>query len=310
MVTDTSTGTADSPAATTTGRLPDFLVIGAAKSGTTTLYAYLERHPQVHLPPAKEPEFFARDENFAQWYRSLFDGARPDQVCGEASTIYTRFPQFPQAAPRIAEAVPGARLIYLMRHPVSRAYSHFVQIVKTEQNLGRRTDVGECFEDHLQGDSVCVDSSDYMLQIEQYLRHYPREAFLFLLMDDLILRPHETLGQVCRFIGVDESVDLAGPGAIAANRAVDHEEQYVRTQTMGPLRKIPGFEGLRRIVPRSIKDGFYRAVRRSPYGRWKHGRYTVPPMRPETRQQLLDRFREPNRKLADFLDRNLSHWDK
>ncbi|NER32103.1 MAG: sulfotransferase domain-containing protein, partial [Symploca sp. SIO1C4] len=77
-------------------RLPDFLIIGAAKSGTTTLYKYLCRHPQICMSNPKEPDFFAIDHIYDQgidWYSSLFSEARLKQVCGEASTTYTRLPK-------------------------------------------------------------------------------------------------------------------------------------------------------------------------------------------------------------------------
>ena len=109
-------------------RLPDFLIIGAAKSATTTLYEYLTRQQAIFMSPEKEPCYFSHDDVYAKgedWYRSLFAGARDDQICGEASTTYSRWPQYPHAAERIARAIPQARFIYVMRHPVERIYSFY-----------------------------------------------------------------------------------------------------------------------------------------------------------------------------------------
>ncbi|MBC7173545.1 MAG: sulfotransferase domain-containing protein, partial [Polyangiaceae bacterium] len=97
------------------GRLPDFLIIGAAKSGTTTLFRYLINHSRVFDLAEKEPCFFDAEVNWGRgldWYRNLFVGARDDQLCGEASTNYTRYPQVPGVPERIKRVVPDAKLIY------------------------------------------------------------------------------------------------------------------------------------------------------------------------------------------------------
>ena len=89
--------------------LPDFIIIGAAKAGTTSLYAMLDRHPDIFMPRQKEPEFFARDDLYAQGldsYAENFAGAKPGQVVGEASTLYSLSPLFGQTAARIKEHLP------------------------------------------------------------------------------------------------------------------------------------------------------------------------------------------------------------
>src|SRR4051812_39114595 len=98
------------------GRLPDFVVIGAMKSGTTSLYHWLAQHPSVRLPRAKEPHFFSREERWSRgvdWYRGLFAEASHDHVTGEFSTSYTA-PHFSGvAADRMARVLPSAQLVYL-----------------------------------------------------------------------------------------------------------------------------------------------------------------------------------------------------
>ena len=116
---------------------PDFIIIGAAKSGTTTLYQYLCRHPQIYMSTPKEPDFFSLDMNYhkgIEWYESLFDGAKPEQICGEASTTYSRWHQHPKAAERISQYLPKVKLIYIMRHPVDRAYSFYAYRFKRSQH--------------------------------------------------------------------------------------------------------------------------------------------------------------------------------
>ena len=114
-------------------KIPDFIIIGAAKSGTTSLYKYLCRHPQIFMCTPKEPDFFSIDANYFKgidWYYSLFNEASPTQVCGEASTTYSRWHQHPKAAERIYQSLGQVKLIYIMRHPVDRAYSFYVHRFK------------------------------------------------------------------------------------------------------------------------------------------------------------------------------------
>ncbi|MEY2567266.1 MAG: hypothetical protein QOE35_1795 [Actinomycetota bacterium] len=109
-----------------TGRLPDFVVIGAAKSGTTTLYRWLAEQPDVFDAPLKEPRFFSRDwDRGIDWYAGLYATASPDELVGDASTNYTD-PAFSDvAAARMRDALPNARLVYLLRHPVERLQSQY-----------------------------------------------------------------------------------------------------------------------------------------------------------------------------------------
>ena len=121
------------------GRNPDFLVIGAMKAGSTTLHTYLSRHPDLYLHERKEPGFFSREERYArgiEWYRALFADARPDQLCAESSTCYTRWPHFADVAPRIRQHVPEVRFVYIMRDPVARAYSHYAHMMGERRSEG------------------------------------------------------------------------------------------------------------------------------------------------------------------------------
>jgi len=111
------------------GRLPDFLVIGAMKCGTTSLYHYLREHPQVFMPQLKAPEFFAEASNWhrgVDWYRRQFAGAGAEVLAiGEASNVYTKYPRYMDVPARIAGHIPDARLIYVVRDPVERIRSHY-----------------------------------------------------------------------------------------------------------------------------------------------------------------------------------------
>jgi Sulfotransferase domain len=286
-------------------RLADFIIMGAAKSGTTTLFRYLERHRQICLSKIKEPNFFGMDENYQKgldWYSSMFSGAKPDQVCGEASTDYAKFPKFPATAKRLAQTLPDVKLIYLMRNPVNRAYAYY-------RHIGRKFKVRETFEEHIGHTQICLESSNYMMQIENYLQFFPKESFLFLMMEDLIDHPEKTLPKICRFIGVDD-IDLVEGNPIRANEAAQFFQDTLRGRITAPLRSIPFLEKIAKSVPQSWRDMVYKALKRSSYAQSVAQEYQAPPMLPETRQLLIEYFREPNQRLAAFLDRDLSHWEQ
>ncbi|MGQ4646050.1 sulfotransferase domain-containing protein [Lyngbya aestuarii] len=295
-------------------RLPDFLIIGSSKAGTTTIYHYLCKHPQVYMSDPKEPEYFAseKDENYAKgidWYASHFSKAEPHQVCGEASGRYTHWPKFSAASERIAAALPQVKLIYIMRNPVDRAYSHYAQDIKYAQNLLGKFEVTETFEENIKQDSYYLDCSNYMQQIEQYLRFFPKESFLFLLMEDLIQQPADILHKMCNFLGIDSGVDLVGEKEIKANEGRHHNEWFLRSRITDPLKKIPGVAQVAALLPQEARDQAYHLLTNLPYKQSMEEKYIPQPMLPETRQMLLEKFREPNQKLAEFLNRDLSHWD-
>ncbi len=109
--------------------MPDFMVIGAMKCGTSALHEQLHAQPGVFMCTPKEPNFFSDDEIYARgiaWYSSLFDDAPAVAICGESSTHSTKLPDLPHAVGRIAEHCPGAKFVYVMRNPLDRLVSHYM----------------------------------------------------------------------------------------------------------------------------------------------------------------------------------------
>src|SRR5262245_50888304 len=109
--------------------LPHFLIIGAMKAATSTLYDQLRQQPGIFLPELKEPNFFSDDASYARgidWYCGLFAEACPGDLIGEASTHYTKLPTHPATISRMQEVLETPRLIYVMRHPVDRLISQYM----------------------------------------------------------------------------------------------------------------------------------------------------------------------------------------
>jgi len=183
------------------GSLPDFVIIGAQKGGTSFLYYLLTRHPLVEPAARKELHFFDQPEYFdngAEWYRRCFprlsskDGQR--SITGEATPYYLFDPP---VAKRMAEIVPKARLIALLRNPIDRAYSHYQMQVKRGTEL--RT-----FEEAIEQHSSYVSRGIYVDQLLRWFEFFSKEQMLILKSEDFFERPVETLKVVLTFLDLPD----------------------------------------------------------------------------------------------------------
>jgi Tol biopolymer transport system component len=193
---------------------PSFLIIGAQKSGTTWLARHLRNHPEVFLVRG-EVHFFDKDFNFARgrdWYESHFAPATTQRAIGEKTPEYLwangkgAEGHLPDVHRNLGSMYPDARLIVVMRNPVSRAVSAAHHLIRT----GRCSPllsiddllIGE--KRHLAEAHGVIPKGRYYEQIQAYLEYFPREQFLFLLFEeDVVKAPHETLAQTCRFVDVN-----------------------------------------------------------------------------------------------------------
>ena len=178
-------------------RRPDFIVIGAMKSATTTLHEQLARQPGIFMSRPKEPNFFSDDEIYARglpWYLSLFQGAGEAALCGESSTHYTKLPAYPRTVERMARALPRVKIVYVMRHPIDRLVSHYVH----ERSLESVPAGIEGAIDKVPG---LVEYGLYSMQLRPYLDTYGPENVLPVFFGRLVLRPQEELERICEFIG-------------------------------------------------------------------------------------------------------------
>ena len=294
-------------------RKPDFIIIGAAKAGTTSLYRHLTWHPSIFMSDPKEPTYFAFDERYGRgedWYQSLFSGAGEAQLCGEASTNYTNWPLYPHTVKRMHALLPDVKLIYVMRHPVDRAYSHYIQLINNIRNDDPDYTFTDTFEQHIAKDDSVIQSSNYMLQINRFLEYYPRERFLFLFFEDFIQDPGLTLERVISFLGIDKKVDLLARGAVSENLNKEKEAWLIRSRLTGPLRTLPGAQWIADRLPQGIRDSIYAMLRKLPAHRRIEAEFIPPRMQTETRVRLLDYFLGPNRELGEFLGQDLSRWNE
>lgn len=206
--------------------MPNFLIIGAAKAGTTSLYEYLKQHPQIWMSPIKETNFFALegetlgfrgpgDQNYInkfsiteiENYLKLFQGVENQIAIGEASPLYLYSPKAPKS---IRYYTPDTKLIVILRNPIERAYSHFLMFVRDgrepisdftealEQEKNRRQDYWEWAWQY-------VSVGFYYVQLQRYFDTFDHSQISIYLFEDFNINPVNVLQNIFQFLGVNSS---------------------------------------------------------------------------------------------------------
>lgn len=247
---------------------PNLFIAGAAKAGTTSLYAYLRAHPDVFFPPIKEPHYFADvrpapEHRYAQRrfitrredYLALFAGAGKARLRGDASPSYLWSEKAPA---RIAEVSPEARILVLLRDPVERAWSHYLMEFREGAEHGGFL---EALERDLarprKGWAVShlyVELGLYAEQIARYFAHFPRRQVFILELEELRAPASRrtALARLCAFLGIDPAgLDEAALAHIANGYAAPRAEW---------LRRLAGARWARAIGQRLVPERLGRAV--------------------------------------------------
>ena len=228
-------------------RLPDFIIIGAMKSATSTLHNQLGAQPGVFMSTPKEPNFFSDDDIYNQglsWYSGLFSDASGEDICGESSTHYTKLPDYPDTIQRLKAAIPQAKLIYVMRHPVDRLISHYMH----QWSEGVIScDINQAIDRYPE----LVDYSCYGMQITPYLQEFGHKAVLPLFFDDLKTNKDKALNGVGEFIGCTQPLtwidDLAQDNQSSQRiRRFYGYELLVNSRPMAWLRK--------NLIPQALRN--------------------------------------------------------
>lgn len=296
--------------------MPNFFIIGAAKSGTTSLYHYLSQHPQIYTSPLKEPRFFALEGERLDFrgpgdrealrssvtdieaYRALFDGVTDEIAIGEASPVYLYSPKAPE---RIRHYVPEAKFIAVLRDPAERAYSGFLHLVR--DGLEPLDDFARTLEE----EEVRAkrnyaphwryrDGGFYHAQLSRYFERFDEEQIRVYLYEDLKADPMGVLRDVFGFLGVDEGFvpDLTfrhNVSSVPKNRRLHRLLTGPNAIRAGIRTLIP--TGVRRRVTATVKS---RNLRRPPQ------------LSLEVRRQLIGAYREDILKLQVLIRRDLSSW--
>jgi hypothetical protein len=249
------TSTRPSLGASERARAPNVIVIGAAKTGTTSLHTYLDLHPQASMSDPKELKFFEHEEDLAGLaaYLEHFD---PDaEVRGESSPSYAQFPRLEGVPERIRWLNPAVRLIYLVRDPVPRAVAHWAQMVAFADE---RRGLTEAFATLEPRENLYVCASSYATQLEYYLRSFDAEQVMVIDQHRLRHDRREVLREVFGFLGID-----AGFWAPEFDREFNpRREQRRRSGLWWSLRSSPLGAAFRRL-PRGLRSGLRRPLDRT-----------------------------------------------
>ena len=268
-----------------------FLVIGAQKAGTTSLYNYLAAHPDIYGSPVKEPKYFLNERptpDERRRYHELFEGRTSQRRTFEATPHYTQYPGYVGVPRRIAAELPDAQLIYIIRHPIERTYSHYMfRLTSAEAREFRG------FEEALDLHPFYTYISRYHSQLEQYLEVFPRERIHVVLFEDLKTRPAETLRGMFEFLDVDPDVE-------PPNIRTVYKETAQRTFP-SPMLRWTKRTGLYDRVHWRLRDWLRSSGRSAPPAKAEI-------LTPGIYNRLHALLRDDVERLRDFLRRDLP-WD-
>ncbi|WP_193162929.1 sulfotransferase family protein [Microbulbifer hainanensis] len=237
--------------------LPDFFIVGAMKSATSSLHEQLAALPGIFMSQPKEPNFFSDDTIFSRgkdWYRDCFAGAAANDLIGESSTHYAKLPDYPNALPRLVESVSEAKIIYVMRHPIERLVSQYIH--EWSQNL-----ITDPIDVAIRTHTPLVDYSRYHYQISPYLQTFGASSVLPVFFERLKLSPDTELRRICRFIGLTNQ---------QCEQVQWRQDQAPSNVSSERIRKFPLYQILieaspmqmirRKLVPQSVRDAIKRRL--------------------------------------------------
>lgn len=292
--------------------LPNFLIIGAAKAGTSSLYSYLKEHPQIYMSSEKEPRYFTPELysiynngvrqggrrkalDFAQ-YCQLFAEASDEIALGEASTEYLYIPQAPE---RISKCIPDVKLIAILRNPVERAFSAFCY--QTRDGYETLT-----FEQALQAEEKRIKDGFrpgwhykqvgfYSAQIKRYLEKFHPEQIRIYLYEELEENSSAVVRDVYQFLEVDENFtpDLTRQNVSGIPKSRLLQDIFTKDN---PLKSA-----VKPFLPIKLRKSIYRGISKRNLG-------AKPVLSLKTSQELIELYREDIARLQTLIQKDLSHW--
>lgn len=315
-------------------RWPDFIIAGAAKSGTTALHNFLDQHPEIFMSRPKEPNFFLFSgeepefsdiESDEQLYRSsvglyerikknsitdeeaylkLFDQATSFKVKGEASVLYLSDPKAPA---RIKKYIPDVKLIVMLRNPVDRAFSSYMHMVL----VGNET---RSFKEALQQEPVDAENiwcgrGDYYIragfyarQLKGLFKHFDQQNIRIYLFDDFISSPEAIMSDIYRFLGVDES--FQGDHSKKLNISGVPKSKFIYNSLTRLYRKFASTGKMKKMIhyflPKKTRSKITAAIFERSLNK--------PKMSQEDKEKLLSLYRKEILELQTLLDKDLTRW--
>ena len=296
--------------------MPNFLIIGAAKAGTTSLYASLKQHPQIYMTTVKEPNFFALEgekldfpsgvpregyrancKTSIESYCEQFQGVSNEIAIGEASPIYLYHPKAPE---RIQHYVPHAKLIAILRNPVERAYSNFLHHMR--ECCEPFTDFAQALqqeENRIRNNwwwgFYYVSAGFYYIQLKRYFDKFDRSQIHVYLYEELHTNPVSLLRDIFKFLQVDETF-IPNTSTKYNVSGIPKNQLFYNFLTQPNLIKEP----FKRLLPSNLRQSIVLNL--------KNRSLIKPQLSSEVRSQLIQVYREDILKLQDLIERDLSQW--
>jgi hypothetical protein len=288
----------------TVSRFPDFLIVGAPKCGTTSLFQYLGQHPQIYPSPEKEPHFYSYvGEERPHWgtdsveeYTALFEEAGPEQLCVEASTWYL---YSSTAAEQIRRYAPDTKCVALLRQPVDRAYSSWSFRVQNGWEPLSFEEAIAAEEERIENEEAWgthyLNGGLYSEQVRRFYEQLGRDQLRIILFDDFQNDADAIVREVLSFLGL-ELVEASDTDTVHNPTRIPRSKTLNHLQRVSSLRQIA-----RQVLPESV-----RSVLRRKLQQWNEK--PRPPLDPEVRKTLTERVWSDVEQLESLLDTDLSRW--
>lgn len=294
--------------------IPNLFVIGAAKSGTTTLYSILSQHPQVFMSRQKSTGFWGKDFHYNKglnWYlQTYFTGAEQYKVRGEATPSYLAKAHTTAPRMKTLENSNQLKFIAIFRNPVDRAYSHYWYNVNKKnwghENLSFEKAIE--FEQQRASNSNSlgievsrtrnyINNGQYSLHVTEFFKYFKREQFLFLLLEDLSEKHFEkTSNRIFEFINVEK---------IPVEYRKENPSRKVGKRLS--VRFINKHHGLADFLKNKMPKNLTAFIR-SYFVKKISTPVKYPPMKANTRSMLLEKYLPEIDELEGITGRDLSHW--
>ena len=272
--------------------LPDFLIIGAMKCGTTSLHYYLNCHPEISMSTEKELDFFIENrwrKKGVDWYKSQFKGTA--RIYGEASPNYSNYPKWKGIPQRIYSLKPDLKLIYVLRDPIERMISHYIH----NYDHGREN---LSFPEAIINHQDYVFRSSYYLQLAQFLEYFSSENILIITTEELSNFPQKTLESVLSFLNVSEDTSMIPyqktlHTSVYKRRKNKLGNAIAKTQLMKQISSLPPFfrENIKKLI-------YY------PFS----SKITKPKISDDLHQKLTELLQDDIKKLIKHTGKNFEQW--
>ena len=302
---------------------PNFLIVGAAKAGTTALYENLKKHPEVFMTPMKEPNFFSLENHSITWldgtvgkgyaenfiytlddYLSLFKNAGDKKAIGEASPMYL---YDKNAAATIRGHFPEMKIIIILRNPADRAFSNFVHHLRINAETTRN------FEKALKLEEERIkmnwwwgfhyrQAGCYYEQVKSYYNTFPEEQIKVIIYDDWLNRPEDSFKEILVFLDVDQSFipDLKKKYKVSS---------LVKNNNVEDLLKVidKSVKLIRYLYPKNKRNSVKRNIAEKLEWMFELNRYK-PSLNPDMKAKLLATYEDDIKQLEKLIQKDLSRW--